>query len=32
VKHHVRRHGIAYLAGQRYLEPHPKELMLRNHA
>jgi uncharacterized protein YbgA (DUF1722 family)/uncharacterized protein YbbK (DUF523 family) len=32
VKHHVRRHGIAYLAEQRYLEPHPKELMLRNHA
>jgi uncharacterized protein YbgA (DUF1722 family)/uncharacterized protein YbbK (DUF523 family) len=31
VRHHVRRHGIAYLAGQRYLEPHPKELMLRNH-
>ncbi|WP_176064521.1 YbgA family protein [Anaeromyxobacter diazotrophicus] len=32
LRHHVRRHGIAYLAGQRYLEPHPKELMLRNHA
>ncbi|HYS80429.1 MAG TPA: YbgA family protein, partial [Anaeromyxobacteraceae bacterium] len=32
VKHHVRRHGVAYLAEQRYLEPHPKELMLRNHA
>lgn len=31
VRHHVRRHGIAYLAGQRYLEPHPRELMLRNH-
>jgi uncharacterized protein YbgA (DUF1722 family) len=31
VRHHVRRHAIAYLAGQRYLEPHPKELMLRNH-
>ncbi|HET9598132.1 MAG TPA: DUF523 and DUF1722 domain-containing protein [Anaeromyxobacteraceae bacterium] len=31
LKHHVRRHEIAYLAGQRYLEPHPKELMLRNH-
>ncbi len=31
VRHHVRRNGIAYLAGQRYLEPHPKELMLRNH-
>jgi uncharacterized protein YbgA (DUF1722 family) len=31
VKHHVRRHAIEYLAGQRYLDPHPKELMLRNH-
>jgi uncharacterized protein YbgA (DUF1722 family)/uncharacterized protein YbbK (DUF523 family) len=31
VRHHVRRHGIAYLASQRYLEPHPTELMLRNH-
>jgi uncharacterized protein YbgA (DUF1722 family) len=31
LKHHVRREGIAYLAGQSYLEPSPKELMLRNH-
>ena len=31
IAHHVRRHDIAYLAGQRFLEPHPKELMLRNH-
>jgi uncharacterized protein YbgA (DUF1722 family)/uncharacterized protein YbbK (DUF523 family) len=31
VRHHVRRHGVAYLAGQTYLEPHPRELMLRNH-
>jgi uncharacterized protein YbgA (DUF1722 family)/uncharacterized protein YbbK (DUF523 family) len=30
LRHHVRRHGIAYLLGQLYLEPHPKELMLRN--
>jgi uncharacterized protein YbgA (DUF1722 family)/uncharacterized protein YbbK (DUF523 family) len=30
-RHHVRRCGVAYLAGQTYLEPHPKELMLRNH-
>jgi len=29
--HHVRRHGVAWLQGQTYLEPHPKELMLRNH-
>jgi uncharacterized protein YbgA (DUF1722 family)/uncharacterized protein YbbK (DUF523 family) len=31
LKHHVRRLGIAYLADQVYLNPHPKELMLRNH-
>jgi uncharacterized protein YbgA (DUF1722 family)/uncharacterized protein YbbK (DUF523 family) len=31
LRHHVRVHGIAYLAGQTYLEPHPRELMLRNH-
>jgi uncharacterized protein YbgA (DUF1722 family) len=30
-KHHVRRHGVEYLAGQVYLDPHPRELMLRNH-
>lgn len=30
-RHHVRQCGVAYLAGQTYLEPHPKELMLRNH-
>ena len=31
IRHHVRRHDVQYLAGQIYLEPHPKELMLRNH-
>jgi uncharacterized protein YbgA (DUF1722 family)/uncharacterized protein YbbK (DUF523 family) len=31
LKHHVRRLGVEYLAGQVYLDPHPKELMLRNH-
>jgi uncharacterized protein YbgA (DUF1722 family)/uncharacterized protein YbbK (DUF523 family) len=31
IRHHVRRLGVDYLAGQVYLEPHPKELMLRNH-
>ena len=31
IRHHVRRFGIAYLADQTYLNPHPKELMLRNH-
>lgn len=29
--HHIRVHDIDYLAGQSFLEPHPKELMLRNH-
>jgi uncharacterized protein YbgA (DUF1722 family)/uncharacterized protein YbbK (DUF523 family) len=31
IRHHVRAHDVAYLAGQTYLQPHPKELMLRNH-
>lgn len=31
IRHHVRRHAVAYLQGQVYLEPHPRELMLRNH-
>jgi len=31
VRHHVRTLGVAYLADQIYLEPHPRELMLRNH-
>lgn len=31
LRHHVRRHGVEYLAGQVYLDPHPRELMLRNH-
>jgi uncharacterized protein YbgA (DUF1722 family)/uncharacterized protein YbbK (DUF523 family) len=31
VKHHVRRAGVAYLADQVYLNPHPRERMLRNH-
>lgn len=30
LRHHVHRHHIDYLIGQIYLEPHPKELMLRN--
>jgi uncharacterized protein YbgA (DUF1722 family)/uncharacterized protein YbbK (DUF523 family) len=28
----VRRHEVTYLSGQTYLDPDPKELMLRNHA
>jgi uncharacterized protein YbgA (DUF1722 family)/uncharacterized protein YbbK (DUF523 family) len=31
IRHHVRHGGVGYLAGQIYLEPHPAELMLRNH-
>ena len=31
VRHHARRLGLEDLAGQVYLNPHPKELMLRNH-
>ncbi|MBV8361980.1 MAG: DUF1722 domain-containing protein, partial [Deltaproteobacteria bacterium] len=30
-RHYVRKFQISYLSGQVYLEPHPKELMLRNH-
>ena len=31
IRHHVNRHDVSYLRGQVYLDPHPKELMLRNH-
>lgn len=31
-RHHVRKLGVAYLADQYYLQPHPSELKLRNHA
>jgi uncharacterized protein YbgA (DUF1722 family) len=31
VRHYVRLRAVEYLATQVYLEPHPKELMLRNH-
>jgi uncharacterized protein YbgA (DUF1722 family)/uncharacterized protein YbbK (DUF523 family) len=31
LRHHVRMLDVTYLAGQTYLQPHPKELMLRNH-
>lgn len=31
VKHYVRKYNIAYLKKQYYLNPHPMELMLRNH-
>lgn len=31
LRHHVRRHDVPWLEGQHYLEPSPKELMIRNH-
>lgn len=30
IRHYVRLFNVDYLKGQAYLEPHPKELMLRN--
>jgi len=30
LRHHVLKHHIEYMMGQLYLEPHPRELMLRN--
>ncbi|MBC8131517.1 MAG: DUF1722 domain-containing protein [Deltaproteobacteria bacterium] len=30
IRHHVRVLQVSYLVGQTYLDPHPKELMLRN--
>jgi uncharacterized protein YbgA (DUF1722 family)/uncharacterized protein YbbK (DUF523 family) len=32
IHHYVKRFHVAYLLDQVYLQPHPKELMLRNHA
>ncbi|MEJ5301075.1 MAG: DUF523 and DUF1722 domain-containing protein [Thermodesulforhabdaceae bacterium] len=32
IKHYVRKYGDPYLADQVYLNPHPLELKLRNHA
>ena len=31
IRHYTRKYQVAYLQGQLYLEPNPKELMLRNH-
>ena len=31
IQHQVKKHKIEYLLDQIYLNPHPKELMLRNH-
>jgi uncharacterized protein YbgA (DUF1722 family) len=30
IRHHVHKHDVSYMQSQLYLEPHPKELMLRN--
>ena len=32
INHYVREHNVGYLADQVYLQPHPKELILKNHA
>jgi uncharacterized protein YbgA (DUF1722 family)/uncharacterized protein YbbK (DUF523 family) len=32
IKHHLYKNNIEYIKDQTYLNPHPKELMLRNHA
>ena len=31
LKHHLRRHPTSWILEQTYLNPHPAELMLRNH-
>ena len=31
LRYEIQQRGVAYLAGQLYFDPHPKELMLRNH-
>lgn len=31
IRHYVRRLKVDYLLSQTYLEPHPRELSLRNH-
>jgi uncharacterized protein YbgA (DUF1722 family)/uncharacterized protein YbbK (DUF523 family) len=31
LRHYVRAHSIGYIVNQVYLNPHPKEMMLRNH-
>lgn len=31
IKHYVEKHSVEYIKDQIYLNPHPKELMLRNH-
>jgi uncharacterized protein YbgA (DUF1722 family) len=31
IRHHIRKHDVPYLRRQIFLNPHPAELMLRNH-
>ncbi len=31
INHYIRKYNVGYLQNQTYLEPHPAELMLRNH-
>jgi uncharacterized protein YbgA (DUF1722 family)/uncharacterized protein YbbK (DUF523 family) len=31
LRYNIRKHDVDYLLGQLYFDPHPKELMLRNH-
>jgi uncharacterized protein YbgA (DUF1722 family)/uncharacterized protein YbbK (DUF523 family) len=31
LRHHIRRRDVGYLKDQTYLDPHPRELALRNH-
>jgi uncharacterized protein YbgA (DUF1722 family)/uncharacterized protein YbbK (DUF523 family) len=31
IKHYIRKYSVEYLANQCYLNPHPAELLLRNH-
>lgn len=32
LRHYLKKHKVKYILEQVYLDPHPKELMLRNHA
>lgn len=31
IRHYIEKHNVEYITNQYYLNPHPKELMLRNH-
>ncbi len=31
VRHYIEMHDVPYVNNQTYLNPHPRELMLRNH-